>query len=39
LTGTFILAQSANVITRPYRNTPVLLVIANCPCSRLKTAA
>ena len=34
LAGTFILAQSANVITREYRNTPVLSVIANWPCSR-----
>ena len=33
LAGTFILVQSANVITREYRKTPVLSVIANCPCS------
>ena len=39
LTGTFILAQSANVITREYRNTPVLSVIANWPCSREKQPA
>ena len=40
LAGTLpILLQSANVITREYRNTPVLSVIANWPCWILKAPA
>src|ERR1700683_488870 len=37
--GSFILAHSANVITREYRNTPVASLIANCPCSASKSPA